>query len=39
VRRKFAPWNNPAAKPFIEFRGVTKRFDEFAAETARFWSA
>ena len=31
VRRKFAPWNNPAAKPFIEFRGVTKRFDDFAA--------
>ncbi len=31
VRRKFAPWNDPAAKPFIEFRGVTKRFGDFAA--------
>src|SRR5262249_15760733 len=29
VRRKFAPWNDPAAKPFIEFRGVTKRFGDF----------
>src|SRR5689334_18919503 len=31
VRRKFAPWNDPAAKPFIEFRGVTKRFGDFTA--------
>ena len=31
VRRKFAPWNDPAAKPFIEFRDVTKRFGDFAA--------
>ncbi len=31
VRRKFAPWNDPAAKPFIEFRNVTKRFGDFAA--------
>jgi putrescine transport system ATP-binding protein len=31
VRRKFAPWNDPAAKPFIEFRGVTKRFGDFVA--------
>jgi putrescine transport system ATP-binding protein len=31
VRRKFAPWNDPAARPFIEFRGVTKRFGDFAA--------
>ena len=31
VRRKFAPWNDPAAKPFIEFHGVTKRFGDFAA--------
>jgi len=31
VRRKFAPWNDPAAKPFIEFRGVTKRFADFVA--------
>jgi putrescine transport system ATP-binding protein len=31
VRRKFQPWNDPAAKPFIEFRAVTKRFGSFAA--------
>jgi putrescine transport system ATP-binding protein len=31
VRRKFAPWTDPTAKPFIEFRNVTKRFGEFAA--------
>jgi putrescine transport system permease protein len=31
VRRKFAPWNDPASKPFIEFRNVTKRFDDFTA--------
>ena len=31
VRRKFAPWNDPAAKPFIEFRDVTKRFGDFVA--------
>ncbi|CAN5367780.1 ABC transporter ATP-binding protein [soil metagenome] len=31
VRRKFAPWNDPAAKPFIEFRNVTKRFGDFTA--------
>jgi putrescine transport system ATP-binding protein len=31
VRRKFAPWNDPAAKLFIEFRGVIKRFGDFAA--------
>jgi putrescine transport system ATP-binding protein len=31
VRRKFAPWTDPAAKPFIEFRGVTKRFGDFIA--------
>ena len=31
VRRKFAPWNDPAAKPFIEFRNVTKRFGDFVA--------
>lgn len=27
----FAPWDDPAAKPLIEFRGVTKRFGEFTA--------
>lgn len=31
VRRKFAPWNDPAARPFIEFQGVTKRFGDFTA--------
>jgi putrescine transport system ATP-binding protein len=31
VRRKFAPWNDPAAKAFIEFRNVTKRFGDFIA--------
>jgi putrescine transport system ATP-binding protein len=31
VRRKFAPWRDPAAKPFIEFRNVTKRFADFTA--------
>jgi len=31
VRRKFAPWNDPGAKPFIEFRNVTKRFGDFVA--------
>jgi putrescine transport system ATP-binding protein len=31
VRRKFQPWNDPSAKPFIEFRAVTKRFGTFVA--------
>jgi putrescine transport system ATP-binding protein len=31
VRRSFAPWNDPSSKPFIEFRGVTKRFGDFVA--------
>ena len=31
VRRKFAPWLDPSAKPFIEFRNVTKRFGDFTA--------
>ena len=31
VRRKFQPWNDPSAKPFIEFRAVTKRFGSFVA--------
>ena len=31
VRRTFRPWADPAAKPFIEFRGVTKRFGSFTA--------
>jgi putrescine transport system ATP-binding protein len=31
VRRTFAPWNDPAQKPFISFEGVSKRFGEFTA--------
>ena len=31
VRRRFQPWNDPTAKPFIEFRNVTKRFGSFVA--------
>ena len=31
VRRQFQPWNDAAAKPFIEFRNVTKRFGTFVA--------
>jgi putrescine transport system ATP-binding protein len=31
VRRKFAPWMDSGAKPFIEFRHVTKRFSDFVA--------
>ena len=31
VRRKFAPWEDPAARPFIELRNVTKRFGTFTA--------
>ncbi len=31
IRRAFAPWNDPAAKPYIVFDGVTKRFGDFTA--------
>ncbi len=31
VRREFQPWTDPQAKPFIEIRGVTKRFGNFVA--------
>ena len=31
VRRAFAPWNDPAARPFISFENVTKRFGDFTA--------
>ncbi|MBL4646263.1 MAG: polyamine ABC transporter ATP-binding protein, partial [Rhizobiales bacterium] len=31
VRRDFAPWDDPQAKPFIQFQNVTKRFGEFVA--------
>ncbi len=31
VRRAFQPWNDPAAKPLVEFRGVTRRFGAVTA--------
>ena len=31
IRRSFAPWTDPAAKPFISFENVTKRFGDFTA--------
>ncbi len=31
MRRTFAPWNDPGAKPFIEFRNVVKSFGDFIA--------
>ncbi|WP_062206927.1 ABC transporter ATP-binding protein [Aureimonas sp. AU12] len=31
IRRSFDPWNDPAAKPLIEFDRVTKRFGNFTA--------
>ncbi len=31
IRRAFAPWTDPSAKPFIAFRNVTKRFGDFTA--------
>lgn len=31
VRRDFAPWNDAAAKPFMSFDRVTKRFGDFTA--------
>jgi putrescine transport system ATP-binding protein len=31
VRRDFQPWNDPAAKPLVEFRNVTKRFGAVTA--------
>ena len=31
IRRSFAPWDDPDAKPHISFRNVTKRFGEFTA--------
>lgn len=31
IRRAFAPWNDPAAKPFIQFQNVTKTFGDFTA--------
>jgi len=31
IRRSFAPWNDPAAKPYIRFENITKRFGDFTA--------
>ena len=31
IRRAFAPWNDPTAKPFIQFQNVTKTFGDFTA--------
>jgi len=31
IRRSFAPWTDPTAKPFISVRNVTKRFGDFTA--------
>ncbi len=31
IRRSFAPWADPASKPFISFNNVTKRFGDFTA--------
>ncbi|MBB6468656.1 putrescine transport system ATP-binding protein [Aminobacter lissarensis] len=31
IRREFAPWNKPDAKPYIQFKDVTKRFGDFTA--------
>ncbi|MBX3576488.1 MAG: ABC transporter ATP-binding protein [Rhizobiaceae bacterium] len=31
IRRSFAPWNDPSAKPYIAFENVTKKFGDFTA--------
>ncbi|MGR4843754.1 ABC transporter ATP-binding protein [Rhizobium sp. LARHSG275] len=31
IRRSFAPWTDPTAKPFISIKNVTKRFGNFTA--------
>ncbi len=31
IRRAFAPWNDPNAKPYIQFENVTKKFGDFTA--------
>jgi putrescine transport system ATP-binding protein len=31
IRRSFAPWDDPAATPYIRFENVTKRFGDFVA--------
>ncbi|MDP3897701.1 MAG: ABC transporter ATP-binding protein [Mesorhizobium sp.] len=31
IRRSFAPWTDPSAKPYIVFENVTKKFGDFTA--------
>jgi putrescine transport system ATP-binding protein len=31
IRRSFAPWTDPQARPYISFENVTKRFGDFTA--------
>ncbi len=31
IRRSFAPWADPASKPFISVKNVTKKFGDFTA--------
>ncbi|MBB5571506.1 MULTISPECIES: ABC transporter ATP-binding protein [Rhizobium] len=31
IRRSFAPWADPSAKPYISFKNVTKKFGDFTA--------
>ena len=31
IKRKFSPWTDPAAVPFIRFENITKRFGTFTA--------
>ncbi len=31
IRRSFAPWEDPDAKPYIRFENVTKKFGDFVA--------
>ncbi|MDF2998787.1 MAG: spermidine/putrescine transporter ATPase subunit [Xanthobacteraceae bacterium] len=31
IRRKFAPWNDPAAVPLIRYQNISKRFGAFTA--------
>ncbi|QRM54280.1 ABC transporter ATP-binding protein [Sinorhizobium sp. BG8] len=31
IRRSFAPWTDPSAKPFISFKNITKKFGDFTA--------
>ncbi|MGN7292244.1 ABC transporter ATP-binding protein [Rhizobium sp. SAFR-030] len=31
VKRKFSPWTDPSAKPFIRFENITKRYGNFTA--------